>query len=144
MDKRISNVLCGLSEVYSCQVSWRSVHFCFWNMFLCRQAVVHTVVCKNRICSRGKSAQNAMKLGRNRPLIVRIKRLKSVCPYLSLLCQYGGGMPKMGTQEEMYYKNLSDRPGKNYTLYNVHRTNIIAYFDLQKSLHFMQNRKIPV
>ena len=56
----------------------------------------------------------------------------------------GGGMPKMGTQEEMYYKDLSDRPGKNYTLYNVHRTNIIAYFDLQKPLHFMQNRKIPV
>jgi hypothetical protein len=56
----------------------------------------------------------------------------------------GGGMPKTGTQEEMYYKNVSDRPEKNYTLYNVHRTNIIAYLDLQKSQRFMQNRKIPV
>jgi hypothetical protein len=44
----------------------------------------------------------------------------------------------------MYYKNVSDRPEKNYTLYNVHRTNIMAYFDLQKSQRFMQNRKIPV
>jgi hypothetical protein len=44
----------------------------------------------------GASAQNAMKLGRNRPLIVRIKCLKSVCPYLSLLCQYGGGYAQNG------------------------------------------------
>ena len=50
----------------------------------------------------------------------------------------------MGTQEEMYYRNWSDRPKKRYTLCNVHRANIIAYFDLQESLYFGVNRKIPV
>ena len=44
----------------------------------------------------------------------------------------------------MYYKSLSDRPEKNYTLYIVHKANIIAYSDLQNSLRFMENRKIPV
>jgi len=44
----------------------------------------------------------------------------------------------------MYYKFLSDRPEKNDTLYIVHKANIIAYSDLQNSLRFMVNRKIPV
>ena len=78
--------------------------------------MVRTVVCKNRIWSGGKSAQNAMKIGRSRRLIALIKYLKSVSPYLFLLCHYGGVRRKMGTQEEMYYKNLSDRPRINYAL----------------------------
>jgi hypothetical protein len=55
-----------------------------------------------------------------------------------------GGRWKIDTQEEMYYKTLSDRPKINYTLYNVHKANKMAYFDLQKSQRFGVNRKIPV
>jgi|HubBroStandDraft_3_1064219.scaffolds.fasta_scaffold198006_1 hypothetical protein len=52
----------------------------------------------------------------------------------------------MGTQEDMYcnYKTSSDRPEINFTLYNVHRANIIEYSDCQKSLHFIANQKLPV
>jgi hypothetical protein len=91
-----------------------------------------------------KSAQNAMKIGRIRRLIVLIKHLTSICPYLFLLCQYGEGRRKIGTQEEMYYRNISDRPKINYTLYNVHNARKMDYFDLQNSQRFVVNRKIPV
>jgi hypothetical protein len=43
----------------------------------------------------------------------------------------------------MYYRNLSDQPKIKYTLYNVHRVSIMAYFDLLKSQHFVVNQKIP-
>jgi len=100
------------------------------------------------VCSKtwpgGKSAQNAMKIGRSRRIIALIKLLKSVCPKLSLLCHYGGARQKIDTQEEMYYKDLSDRPRINYTLYNMHRANKTAYSDLPESQHFGVIRKIPV
>jgi len=47
-------------------------------------------------------------------------------------------------QEEMYYEILSNSPEINYTLYIVHKANIMAYLYFQKTLHFMENRKIPV
>jgi pseudouridine-5'-phosphate glycosidase len=55
-----------------------------------------------------------------------------------------GGKWKIHTQEEMYYEILSDSPEINYTLYIMHKANINAYLDIQKTLPFMENRKIPV
>ena len=106
--------------------------------------MVRNMVRKNRIWSGGKSAQNAIKIGRIRRLVALIKLLKSFCPYLSLLCHYGGGRRKTGTREEMYYKSLSDQPEINYAVYNMPSTNILTCLDLPNSLRFIMNRKIPV
>ena len=85
-----------------------------------------------------------MKIGRSGRLIVLIKHIKSVCPYIFSLCHYGEGRWKIDTQEEMYYRNISDRPKINYRIYNVHKTSKMGYLDLQNSQRFVVNRKIPV
>jgi hypothetical protein len=51
---------------------------------------------------------------------------------------------KWATQEDMSCENLSDQPKISYTLYNVHRANKMAYFNLPNSLRFIENQKIPV
>jgi len=58
------------------------------------------------------------------------------------LCHYGGARWKIGTREEMYCKNLPDLPTKNYPLYNVYSTNIMAYFNLQQLVPIGFNWKI--
>jgi hypothetical protein len=72
-----------------------------------------------------------MKMGRSRCHTTPIKRLKSVCPYLFSLSSYGGVRRKKATQEEMYIETLSNLYKIYSVLYNMHKTHIVAYFDLQ-------------
>src|ERR1700730_14540921 len=86
-----------------------------------------------------------MKIGGSGHLVAPIKHMKSICPYIfSFLCCEGGQVENRHPQEEMYYEILSNSPEINYTLYIVHKENLMAYLDPQKTLHFMENQKLPV